>query len=343
MILTGRKRKILEAIIGDYITTAEPVGSRTLAKNYNLGISPATIRNEMADLEEMGYLEQPHTSAGRIPSDKGYRVYVDEILMNRHAVRSGGEFFYLKGLNSGGIEKLLKEALKIISDLTEYTSIALTPHAAESTIKQLELLQFNENSVVVVLVTDSGTIKNTIIKLNSVISSKEIDILNLHLNRMLKGHSVEEINENIIKELKDSINLPVDIKWLVCVIKNLLVSETGTEVLVEGTTNFFKFPEYRDIDRVKTILSFIEDTRMILNLLMPFTNNDISITIGSENTFEEVKDCSIITVTYNIKGKNAGTISIIGPKRMNYERVITIMDDVGARLNRILTDYLYGK
>lgn len=342
MILTGRKRKILEAIIEDYIATAEPVGSRTLAKNYNLGISPATIRNEMADLEEMGYLEQPHTSAGRVPSDKGYRAYVDAILMNRRALRSN-DFMNIKTMRSGGIDRLLRDTLKIISDLTEYTSIALTPHAARSTIKQLELIPFNENSLVVVLVTEAGTINDNIIKLNNVISIKEIDLLNVNLNRIFKGHNVEEIDNRMIEDLQNSVNLPLDISWLVDVIRNLLISETDTEVLVEGTTNFFKFPEYRDIDRIKTILSFIEDSKMIIQLLMPISDNDISITIGSENNIEEVKDCSIITVTYNIKGKHAGTISLIGPKRMDYEKAINIMDSVGSRLNRMLTDYLYGK
>lgn len=343
MILTGRKRKILEAIIEDYIATAEPVGSRTLAKNYNLGISPATIRNEMADLEEMGYLEQPHTSAGRVPSDKGYRLYVDDILMNRHMLHNSNTVFNIKTLRSGGVDRLLKETLKIISDLTEYTSIALTPQTAKSTIKQVELLQFNENSLVVVLVTESGTVNDTIVKVNNVISKKEIDILNLCLNRILKGRNAEDIDGVMVEEIKNSAEFTIDVKWLVNVIKNLLMTETETEVLVEGTTNFFRFPEYRDIDRIRTILSFIENTRMILKLLMPLNNNDISITIGSENNIDEVKDCSIVTVTYNIKGKNAGTISIIGPKRMDYEKAISTMDEVGSRLNRILTDYLYGK
>lgn len=343
MILTGRKKKILEAIIEDYITTAEPVGSRTLAKNYNLGISPATIRNEMSDLEEMGYLEQPHTSAGRIPSDRGYRAYVNEILTNRHRNRTGEGILYLRSLNNGGIEKLLKEVLKIISDVTEYTSIALTPYTVERTIKQVEFLQFNDYSAVVVLVTDSGAIKSTIVKFSNVISSKMIDTLNLHFNRLLKGQSLDKIDEKTVEEIRRSINLPIDVGWLVDVIKNSLISDVETEILLEGTTNFFKFPEYRDIDRVKTILSFFEDTKMIVEMLMPYVNDDISITIGSENKFDEVKDCSIITVTYNIKGKNAGAISIIGPKRMNYDKVINIMDEVGVRLNRILTDYLYGE
>ncbi len=342
MIFTGRKRKILQAIIDDYIATAEPVGSRTLAKNYDLGVSPATIRNEMADLEEMGFLEQPHTSAGRIPSDKGYRSYVDAILMNRGVPRHGGDI-YIKALRSGGIEKLLRDTLRIISDLTEYTSIALTPNVAKSTIKQLELLRFNENSLVVVLVTEAGTIKDNIVKLNGAISPKEIDLLNVNLNRILKGRNAEDLDERMIEELRSSMDLSMDISWLLDVIKNLLITETETEVLVEGTTNFFNFPEYRDIDRIRTILSFIGDTGLIMRLLMPIADDDISISIGSENNIEEVKDCSIITVNYNIKGKHAGTISIIGPKRMNYERAIDIMDKVGPRLNSILTDYLYGK
>lgn len=342
MILTGRKKKILEAIIEDYIATAEPVGSRTLAKNYNLGISPATIRNEMADLEEMGYLEQPHTSAGRVPSDKGYRLYVDEILMNRRILHSSNVTFNMKTLRGGGVDKLLRETLKIISDLTEYTSIALTPQTARSTIKQVELLPFNENSLVVVLVTESGTVNDTIIKTNHVISKKEIDILNLRLNEILKGRNAEDIDD-AMEEIKNPAEFTIDVKWLMNVIKNLLLTDEETEVLVEGTTNFFRFPEYRDIDRIRTILSFIENTRMILKLLMPLTNNDFSIAIGSENKVDEIKDCSIVTVTYSIKGKNAGTISIIGPKRMDYENAIGTMDEVGTRLNRFLADYLYGK
>lgn len=343
MILTGRKKRILEAIIVNYIATAEPVGSRTLAKNYDFGVSPATIRNEMADLEDMGYLEQPHTSAGRVPSDKGYRAYVNELLINRHMMSHTDDPMYLNALGIGGIDKLLRETLKIVSDLTEYTSIALTPHVARSTIMQVELLRFNESALVVVLVTNAGTINDNIIKLTKTISAKEVDILNLSLNRILKGHNVEEIDEKMIEELQTCVDLPFDVRGIVNVIKNLLMSEADTEVLVEGKTNFFNFPEYHDVDRIKTILSFIEDTELILQSLGSVSDDDINISIGSENNVDEVKDCSIITISYNIKGKHAGTISIIGPKRMRYEKAIDIMDEVGPRLNRILTDYLFGK
>ncbi len=339
MNLGERKRRILQAIIDDYITTADPVGSRSIAKKHDLGISSATIRNEMADLEEMGYLEQPHTSAGRIPSYRGYRLYVDQ-LMDRYklTISEINVIHDSMQLKIRELDQLIQQYSKLISEITQYTTVVLTPQMKKSSIKHLQLIPIDAYNVLLVVVNNTGIVKNKAIRFSEEIDTDFLNDLSNLLNRKLAGLTIEEINLPKIQEIQREMQLNEAILIPILNYISDAVNDIDTaDVFLGGTTNIFNFPEYNNIEKAKNFLSFLEhknDLHKLLNNIE--TDSKIKIIIGEENEFLEMKDCSVVMSRYSIGKKIVGTIGIIGPTRMEYAKVVSSLDYMTRHFNQEL-------
>lgn len=336
-MLDERKVKILEVIIRDYIQTGEPVGSRTIAKKYDLGISSATIRNEMADLEELGYIEQLHSSSGRIPSDKGYRLYVDN-MMQLCKVTPEEELIIKSQLLTSAlyeVDKIVKEATVLLSKLTKMACIVRAPSINKSFIKRIQLIGIDRNDVLAVIITDSGIIRNNVIKVNRPINAEIIQKLNQLINTRLIGLTIEDMDLEVINNLRRDLYGHDDIfNALIPALYESLKSMEISEVYSQGTTNILNYPEYSDINKAREFLNFISDTENIRSLLLDRNSNDpITISIGEENFLEGARDCTIITSVYSIDDRPLGSIGIIGPRRMNYEKVISVLNEITRELN----------
>lgn len=334
MEMDERKIRILQAIINDYITTAEPVGSRTIAKKYDLGISSATIRNEMADLEEMGYLEQLHSSSGRKPSDKGYRLYVDKLM--RVTELSDEEELIIKNqlINAAlfEVDKIVKQATQLLSEMTKLTCVVKAPSAKKSCIKSIQLLNIDNSNILAVIITDTGLIKNTMIRVQKPLSNEALTKLTSILNARLNNLTVEEINLAVINNLKkDLINYEEIFDAIIPALYDSLNSGGPSDIYLEGTTNMFNYPEYNDIEKAREFLFLLNNKETISGLLD--TKSGITISIGEENFIEEAKDCSIISGVYSIGGRPLGAIGVIGPTRIPYSKTITLLTKVVKEIN----------
>lgn len=340
MSIDGRKIKILQAIINDYIRTGDPVGSRTIAKNYNLGIGSATIRNEMADLEDMGYLEQPHASAGRIPSSKGYRLYVDKLMDSQMLTVEEDLKIKQYIIDSAMLEvdKIVRQTSALLSELTKLTCVIESPSVKKSFVKSIQLIKVDEYNLVSVFLTDTGLIKNHMLKLNSGVPKIETLMrINQVINNRLVNLSIEEINLEVINNLKKDLGEYEEIfNAILPVLYDTLNITDSSEVFMEGTTNIFNYAEYNDIDKAKEILSLFNDKESIMDLFNPQDN--ITISIGDENYRKQAKECSIISAEYSFRDRPIGKIGLIGPRRINYSKVITIMAEVIKELNNMLSN-----
>jgi heat-inducible transcriptional repressor len=340
MSIDDRKIKILQAIINDYIRTGDPVGSRTIAKNYNLGIGSATIRNEMADLEDMGYLEQPHASAGRIPSSKGYRLYVDNLMDNQKITVEEDLKIKQYIIDSAMLEvdKIVRQTSALLSELTKLTCVIESPSVKKSFVKSIQLIKIDDYNLVSVFLTDTGLIKNHIMKLNRKVPPIETLMrINQVINNRLVNLSIEEINLEVINNLKKDLGEYEEIfNAILPILYETLNVSDSSEVFMEGTTNIFNYSEYNDIDKAKEILALFNDKESLMDLFNPQDN--ITISIGDENYREQAKECSIISAEYSFGDRPIGKIGLIGPRRINYSKVITIMAEVIKELNNILSN-----
>lgn len=339
MSIDDRKIRILQAIINDYIRTGDPVGSRTIAKNYDLGVGSATIRNEMADLEDLGYLEQPHASAGRIPSSKGYRLYVDKLMEDQ--ILTVEEDLRIKQyiVDSAMLEvdKIVRQTSALLSELTKLTCVIEAPSVKKSFIKSIQLIKVDENNLVSVILTDTGVIKNHIIRLNKVPQIQALNRINEVINNRLVNLSIEQINLEVINNLKRDLGQYDDLfNAILPALYETLNASDSSEFFMDGTTNIFNYPEYNDIDKAKEMLSLLNDKDSIMDLFNPV--EDITISIGDENYRPQAKDCSIISAEYSFGDRPIGKIGLIGPRRINYSKVIAIMAEVIKELNNILTN-----
>lgn len=344
MKIDGRKLKILQAIIHNYIINAEPIGSRTISKKYDLGVSPATIRNEMSDLEELGFLLQPHTSAGRIPSNKAYRLYVDKLTENQNLTKEKLNNLDKKMLEEiGRIEELIENSASILSKLTNYTSLAIAPQFKLSKIKHIQLVPVDDIRVLLVIVTDSGIVKNTMLRLEKNISNDQLNIISNILTEKLKGEMIGGIGKILEKDINHNIYEYKDIlDSLITTINNSFNSIDTIESYSNGITKIFNFPEYNDIDKAKSFISFMQNKDNIIDMLINSDLKDarnLGISIGEENTYDEIKNCSLITATYKVNGKIIGKIGVIGPTRMEYSKVIPVVQRLSLDLSNILKRY----
>lgn len=346
-MLDERKLRVLYAIINSYILTAEPIGSRTISKHYDLGVSSATIRNEMSDLEELGLLNKPHSSAGRVPSDKAYRLYVDSLLKMDPFTMDEDKKGQIKRIlisEAQELDHLLQTSAKVLSEITNYTSLAISPQLKESKIKHIQLVPIGDKQVLLLIVNNSDVVKNTIFKLDKEVSPNTLNSISNFLNEKLKGLSFEEMG-NIFDsgEMKELFDYRHVISKLIPIFGKSVETNENVELYSEGITRILNFPEYKDIDKAKSIISFIEDKDSVLDLLLnnSFTQ-DINIIIGNENNYSQLKDCSIVTATYRIGGKTIGKIGVIGPTRMDYFKMINTLKLFSTNISEII-EMLAGK
>lgn len=335
-MLNDRKIKILEAIINDYIQTAEPIGSRTIAKKYDLGISSATIRNEMSDLEDMGYIVQPHTSAGRVPSDKGYRLYVDRLMHYRDLTYE--ETDYLRSIivnNINHMEYLMRETAKAISVLTNYTTIASEPEMEITSIKHIQLLPMDEKNVALVLITDNKVIKNHVISVENAPDYETLTKLSFILNDLLGGRKFNDIATIEVEGVEGQQNNEILQKILEAV-KEIILQENNVRVYTSGVNNILEYPEFSDIEKAKGLFKTFEEKEVLITLLGNNNNENVQVVIGSENSLEQMKDCSIIKANYMYGQKSLGAIGIIGPTRMDYAQVVSVLYGIVKNVNAIL-------
>lgn len=337
MEIGDRKKAILSAIVRDYIQTGEPVGSRTIAKKYDVGFSSATIRNEMTDLEELGLIVQPHTSSGRIPSDKGYRFYVDKLMEidspTEEEIQLIKSFIHLTTINE--IEKLIKRTAKIISEVTNYTAAILTPSVNTSIIVSLKLIPVSETELIAVVVTDMAQIKNIMIKLPKPISPEMLNNINAMLNKKLCGLTIEEINLSVISSIQGELKGYNEIlNSIIPLLYDSLKAEKQ-KIYFSGASNIFSHIEYNNVENARDFLSLLEETD-ILQEVFTKTNTPLEISIGNENDIDDIKNYSIVKATYSINQKPVGSIGVIGPKRMNYSKVMGVLKYFTDTLNDVL-------
>ena len=344
MSLNDRKIQILQAIINDYIETAEPVGSRTIAKKYNLGISSATIRNEMSDLEEMGFILQPHASSGRIPSDMGYRLYVDHLMQKKEL--GPEEQKYLQSIISRDISQidyLMEETAKALSLLTNYTTFISEPVGQRTRIKQIRLLPLDNVSVLLVIATGDNFIKNHVIKMHSVPSDEKLFEIGMCLNRVLQGRALQEIDGAVISKMQMELQdyselLPPILK----AIEITMQAAEKVQVHMSGAKNILAFTEFSDIQKAKSLFQTLEEKDVLVTLLEESKSNDLQILIGSENSVQGMKDCSVITATYKMGDNTRGTIGIVGPTRMDYSQVISVLNGMVQNIEKVLRNLSDG-
>lgn len=342
-MLDERKRKILQAIINDYVSTAEPIGSRTIARKYDLGVSPATIRNEMADLELLGYLEQLHTSSGRIPSAKGYRFYVDSLLA-RPAI-SENDISLISGWYNAKvrrIEEVFQETARIISRMTHNISLVLAPQISQSSFKYLQFLPMDERRVIVVIVTDGGFVENKMIDIPEDTTLEELQRVAEAINRRLSGVSLDSIKSSVLKEIRQAVVPDSNLfDAALAVLNNVLTIDKKERLYLGGTTQLLSQPEFRDVEKMKNILLMLEEEQLLCDLLHAQEEDEdgIVVKIGHENTYSGIKDCSMVQAAYRVEGKIVGTIAVLGPTRMEYGKVMAVLEFMHSHLGQILKKY----
>ena len=332
-MLNDRKKRILQAIVDEYVDTAEPVSSGAITKKHGIDFSSATIRNDMAELEKEGYLDKVHTSSGRVPSAKGYRFYVDELMQDDRI--SLDEIKYISEkleTKVHEIEDLTKITATTISEMTHYTAVTIGPKATEQIIKEIKFVLLGSRMVLAIIMTDTGLVKETIIKFDEDISEKQVETLNYMFNNKLKDQPIEKIDgpleEYLYKEMKGSVKV---IKPIIEQIKKVLFEEE--KIYLEGARRELDLPEFNSLDVAKNFMSIIDTKELMADMLNSGFAEDINIYIGEENEKEELKDFSVVTFKHKIDNKDMGTIGIIGPKRMDYAKVISIMKYISKKLN----------
>jgi heat-inducible transcriptional repressor len=344
MKMNERKKKVLLAIVQDYIQTAEPVGSRTISKKYNLKVSPATIRNEMADLEEMGLIEQPHTSAGRSPSYLGYRYYVDCLMEKEPLLRDELdriEWELNKKIKQ--IEEVIQQASRLLSDMTKYTSLMDSPNLSHKAIKHVQLIPVQPTQALVVVVTETGSVINRILPIPESVTADDLSRISQILNNKLLGQSMETVRKAVLEEIyADLLRQRNMIDVVLEVLEQAMTVDTGQKVYLGGTLNILNQPEFKDIEKIKRILGILDEENLVRNLLSTSTGDGVSVKIGKENNLAGIDGCSIITATYSVEGEKVGTIGILGPTRMNYAKAVAVVDVISKTLSRVLSD-IYKK
>ncbi|MBQ2765192.1 MAG: heat-inducible transcription repressor HrcA [Firmicutes bacterium] len=333
-----RKQKVLRAIIMDYINTAEPVGSRTIAKKYDLGVSSATIRNEMSDLEELGLIEQPHTSAGRVPSDKGYRYYVDHLMDEDDLVTGERDLirtFFTDRMNR--LDQLYHETCKVLSELSPYVTMIMTPTKSTGALQQLQLMPITPFQAVLVIVTDVGLVHHRTVDFPVPVSKERLAEIGDILLSKLKGRNIEDINTTLMREISGELQAELDIVDSIFEMMSDAMKSTGEEkIFLEGTLKILNQPEFNDVNRVKEVLSFLQEEDVLRELLHGKSGIGMNFTIGDELSSEKINRCSMVTCTYSINGNTVGNIGILGPTRMEYGKSASLIREVAKQLSNVL-------
>ena len=337
MELNERKMNILKAIVKDYIETAEAVGSRTISKKYNLGVSAATIRNEMADLEELGYLIQPYTSAGRVPTEKGYKLYVNSLMSTSELSESDKEIIEnCVEENISHIQDLIHETSKMLSQLTNYTTVAMTRNLSTlNKIRHIQLVKMHDNELLLIVVTDKGDIKKSSITAKINLDQAKLNLISDNLTRKLSSKTITEIDERLIAYIKYEIG---EYSSIIDQLLNLLNTNPTDEELsmtLNGATNIFNYPEFNDVLKARSFLNMLETKETIAKIVKSkgILKDNTTIIIGSDNDCEQAQECSVVTATYKVDKNLIGRISFIGPTRMDYSRIYSIINYMNILLN----------
>ena len=345
MDLDERKLKILQAIIRNYLETGEPVGSRTISKYTDLNLSSATIRNEMADLEELGYIVQPHTSAGRIPSDKGYRLYVDQMLAEKeekldHAAQEVKEMHQMLLEKEDKMESILKQRAKMLAVNTNYATLVTAPQVKGNKIKFLQLSRVDVGQLLATIVVEGNVIKNNMIHVEKSLDDETLLKLNILLNTNLNGLPIEDINLAMITKLKQQAGIYDGIiAEVMDTVAAVIRENDDIEIYTSGANNIFKYPELSDNQRASELINTLEEKQMLTELVQDSmadeNNTGIQVYIGNETPVQTMKDCSVVTATYELEEGVKGTIGIIGPRRMDYDKVISTLTTLKSQLDTI--------
>lgn len=341
MTLDERKRKVLRAIIDDYINTAEPIGSRTIVRRHELGVSPATIRNEMADLEMLGYLEQPHTSAGRIPSDKGYRFYVDCLMgpqcLNQQEIALIKQWYDTRVKE---VNEVFQETAKLLSKVSRNVSLVLAPQISQCAFKYLQFLPFDEQKALAVVVTDSGLVENKLMEIPEGIQMDDLRRIADVINNQLSGLRFDQIRSDVLMDIHQQvIKHPALFRATTDLLRRTLNVQRGEKVFLGGATQLLGQPEFKDIEKFKLILAMLEEEQLLYDILTPVNTEEVSVTIGEENKFSGIQQCSMVTATYCIQGQTIGTIAVLGPTRMEYAKMVSVMQFMTGQLAEVLKKF----
>ena len=338
MQLDERKTKILQAIIRNYLETGEPVGSRTISKYTDLNLSSATIRNEMADLEELGYILQPHTSAGRIPSDKGYRFYVDTMMEAKE--REVVEMKEMLLQRQDKMEVLLKQVVKVLAQNTNYATMISAPQTHRNKVKFIQLSRVDTNHILAVIVVEGNVIKNNMLPVTQELTDETLLKLNILLNTHMNGLSLEEINLGMISAMKQQAGIHSDIiSEVIDAVADAIKADEDLQIYTSGTNNIFRYPELSDHQMASQLISTFEEKQVLNDLvnetLADESSTGIQVYIGEEAPVNGMKDCSVVTATYELEEGMRGTIGIIGPKRMDYDKVIGTLKALQNQLDEL--------
>ena len=335
-----RKQRILQAIIDDYITSAEPVGSRTIARKYDLGVSPATIRNEMADLEMLGYLEHIHTSSGRIPSSKGYRFYVDGLLPPQELTDNEkvliDKWYQTRARR---VEEVFQETAKLISRLTKNVSLVLAPQLSQAAFRCLQFLPLDEYRAVAVLITDAGFLENKIVEIPDGATFEDFQRMAAVINKQLAGQTLDMVHPENLKRIRDEISDEGLYQAALDIIRKSLDTSKKERLYLGGTTQMLEQPEFHDVDKVKDVLLMLEEEQLLKDILHAHQGEGLRVSIGRENQYSGIQDCSIITASYHLGGELLGTIAVLGPTRMEYGKAMTLLDYMNGHLADVIKKF----
>jgi len=337
-VLNERKKKILQIIIEDYISSAEPVGSRTIARKYDLGLSPATIRNEMSDLELLGYLEQPHTSAGRIPSAQAYRFYVDALIEPGTLTDNDMALIYgWYNERRRNIDDIFQSTAKILSRMTQNVSMVLTNQQTIANFCYLKFLPLDSQHAILCIVADDGSIDTNVVDIPLGMSSEEMDYLAGKMSKLLEDRNLSDISVEILQNVHtDVVEDKLIFSSLLQAVRKMTGRRQEQKVFLGGTKQLLNQPEFRDVERVRNLLGILEEEKVLKDLLQGGEDSGLKVTIGSENKFTGIQDCSMVQATYRLNDQIVGTMAVLGPTRMEYGKVISVMDYLHKYLKTIL-------
>ena len=337
-MLNERKKKILQIIIEDYISSAEPVGSRTIARKYDLGLSPATLRNEMSDLELLGYLEQPHTSAGRIPSAQAYRFYVDALI--EPGTLTDNDMALIDGWYNErrrNIDDIFQSTAKILSRMTQNVSMVLTNQQTIANFCYLKFLPLDSQHAILCIVADDGSIDTNVVDIPLGMSSEEMDYLAGKMSKLLEDRNLSDISVEILQNVHtDVVEDKLIFSSLLQAVRKMTGRRQEQKVFLGGTKQLLNQPEFRDVERVRNLLGILEEEKVLKDLFQGGEDSGLKVTIGSENKFTGIQDCSMVQATYRLNGQIVGTMAVLGPTRMEYGKVISVMDYLHKYLKTIL-------
>ena len=334
-----RKRRVLNAIIEDYIANAEPVGSRAVAKKYGLGVSPATIRNEMSDLEEEGYIEQPHTSAGRIPSSKGYRFYVDHMMERQQQLseEQRAQIRQLMASKLSEIDEFMRSCCNLVAQMTDYPALISVPEQGNGYLERVQLIRINERQLLVILLASSGIICHKALDLPFSLTEEQVLRMGAELDSRLRGMDIKHLSYTYLKEQLSLLNMREKLlRQTLDLLEQTLTPQAEQKVIVGGMMRLLSQPEFQDIEKLKQFFNLMEAEGKVKELLEQGSDGLLQVTIGTEMPEVAMQDYSMVVANYFVGEQKAGTIGVIGPTRMNYSQTISVLSAVAEALSQMI-------